>query len=100
MSEYRYIKNVASLRLDHEKCMGCGFCLNVCPHGVLEMAGDRVSIADRDRCMECGACAKNCPFSAIDVKPGVGCAAAIINGILTGTEPSCDCSGDSGSSCC
>ena len=29
----------------------------------------------------------------ISVKPGVGCAAAIINGILTGSEPSCDCSG-------
>jgi hypothetical protein len=42
----------------------------------------------------------NCPFSALSVKPGVGCAAAIIKGMLTGTEPECGCSDSSGSSCC
>lgn len=29
-------------------------------------------------CMECGACAINCPVEAISVRPGVGCAAAIV----------------------
>ena len=41
--------------------------------------------------MECGACALNCVPGAINVKPGVGCAQAIINGWLTGSEPNCDC---------
>jgi hypothetical protein len=34
------------------------------------------------------------------VAAGVGCAAAMFKGILTGKEPSCDCSGGKESSCC
>jgi hypothetical protein len=48
--------------------------------------------------MECGACARNCPARAITVSAGVGCAAAIIKGKLSGTAPSCDCG--SGGACC
>jgi len=49
--------------------------------------------------MECGACARNCEFGALSVNAGVGCAAAVINGIIRGTEPDCDC-GKSAGSCC
>jgi hypothetical protein len=49
--------------------------------------------------MECGACAKNCDFGALSVDSGVGCASAIITGLLTGKEPSCGC-GDSPAGCC
>ncbi len=45
--------------------------------------------------MECGACARNCPVDAIRVRAGVGCATAVIYGLLTGKE-SCDC----GEQCC
>jgi ferredoxin len=89
----RYLKNVVSLAVNQEECTGCGMCINVCPHSVLKLEEHKIVIADKDGCMECGACAKNCAFSAITVKPGVGCAAAIIKGIFTGSEPSCDCSG-------
>jgi hypothetical protein len=41
--------------------------------------------------MECGACARNCVPGALRVKVGVGCAAAIIGGLLRGTEPACGC---------
>lgn len=88
----RYLKNVATLKLDSDKCVGCGMCINVCPHAVFELYEGKAKIADLDGCMECGACLKNCAFSAITVSPGVGCASAIIKGMLTGTEPSCDCS--------
>jgi NAD-dependent dihydropyrimidine dehydrogenase PreA subunit len=57
-------------------------------------------VTDRDKCMECGACANNCEFGAIRVNSGVGCAAAIINGMITGGPPSCDCGVESGSNCC
>ena len=43
-------------------------------------------IVDRDGCMECGACAINCPPGALGVKPGVGCASAILHAWLTGGE--------------
>lgn len=88
----RYLKNMATLKLNMEKCVGCGMCVNVCPHGVFELNEGKAQIVDLDGCMECGACLKNCAFSAIAVSPGVGCASAIIKGLLTGSEPSCDCS--------
>jgi ferredoxin len=62
------------------------------------MQNKRAAVTDRDLCMECGACARNCEFGAISVNSGVGCAAAIINGMITGGEPSCDCGG--ATSCC
>jgi NAD-dependent dihydropyrimidine dehydrogenase PreA subunit len=96
---HKYFKNVVTLRLDSEKCVGCGMCAEVCPHGVFAIDQKKAAITDRDACMECGACEKNCPFAAIEVKTGVGCAAAVINGLLTGTEPSCGCS-ESGGGCC
>lgn len=88
----RYLKNVATLKLNAEKCVGCGMCVNVCPHRVFELQGGKAEIMDPGACMECGACMKNCAFSAVSVSPGVGCAAAIIKGMLTGSEPTCDCS--------
>ncbi len=85
----KYLKNVVTLRHDPDKCTGCGRCLEVCPHRVFQPEGKLVAIRDRDACMECGACAKNCPFDAISVEAGVGCAAAVIIGFFTGTEPAC-----------
>jgi ferredoxin len=84
-----YLKNVVTLQHDIDKCTGCGMCLSVCPHGVFEKHEGKVRIKNRDKCMECGACKKNCPFAAIEVEEGVGCAAAILIGMLTGTEPTC-----------
>jgi NAD-dependent dihydropyrimidine dehydrogenase PreA subunit len=96
----RYLKNVVKIRILEEKCTGCGMCIDVCPHAVIAISGRKAFLSDRDACMECGACAKNCPFEAIDVKAGVGCAAAVITGFLRGTEPDCSCSGTDGTGCC
>jgi NAD-dependent dihydropyrimidine dehydrogenase PreA subunit len=93
MQGMRYIDDVVTLKLDAEKCTGCQMCTIVCPHGVFAMADKRAVIADLDACMECGACALNCASGAITLKPGVGCASAIIRGWLTGSEPTCGCSG-------
>ncbi len=91
MGQMIYLKNVVTLELDQEKCVGCGMCLLVCPHAVLSMTNGQALIENRDACMECGACAQNCPTEAVTVNPGVGCAAAIINSTL---------SRDKSSSCC
>lgn len=98
--KHKYLKNVATLKLNEEKCTGCGRCIEVCPHKVFNLHNGKSEIIDKDKCMECGACAKNCPFAALEVKPGVGCAYAIIMGWLTGSEPSCDCSTSNNSSGC
>ena len=93
-----YLRDVTTLKLLEEKCIGCGMCQIVCPHRVFALAERKALITNRDRCIECGACSTNCPVAAIEVKAGVGCASAIIHSWVTGEEPSCDCSG--GSSCC
>ncbi len=90
MEKFGYLRDVVTLALDQEKCVGCGMCLTVCPQEVLSMVNGLAAIENRDHCMECGACARNCPTEAITVKAGVGCAAAVINMAL----------GRDGSSCC
>jgi len=87
----KYLNNVATLAYDAGKCVGCGMCADVCPHGIFEVSGGKAEITDKDLCMECGACALNCPAEAIDVHAGVGCAAAIIKSWFTGGEPTCGC---------
>jgi len=105
----RYYTGAITLELDPARCAGCGRCVEVCPHDVFSLV-QRPSRADgtpgssrqphrqsqivhRDRCMECGACALNCAAGAIRAGAGVGCAAAIINGLVRGTAPDCDCGG-------
>ncbi|MCX7004904.1 MAG: mercury methylation ferredoxin HgcB [bacterium] len=91
----RYLSNIVTLELDDSRCIGCGRCVEVCPHAVFIVAEGTARIVERDACMECGACARNCPVDAISVRAGVGCATAVIYGMLTGKE-TCTC----GESCC
>lgn len=96
----KYLADMTTLAYDQSKCVGCGRCVEVCPHAVFELVEKRARITDKDKCMECGACSRNCEFGAITVNAGVGCAAALINSMITGGEPTCDCGDSSGSSCC
>ncbi len=95
----KYLSNVTTLKYDSGKCAGCGRCVEVCPRGVFEMRDRHAAVTDRDLCMECGACARNCEFGALAVNSGVGCAAALINSMVTGGEPTCGC-GDTTAGCC
>lgn len=90
-----YLKDVVTLKLDEKKCVGCGMCLLVCPHAVLSLTNGKIEVVNRDACMECGACARNCPVEALDVRSGVGCAAAVINAMFGRKESSCCCVIDS-----
>lgn len=86
-----YLKDVVTLGLDQGKCVGCGMCLLVCPHAVFALNNGTALIQERDACIECGACSVNCPVDAIRVRPGVGCAAAVINTALGRKGDSCCC---------
>ena len=91
MGQMIYLKDVVTLRLDKEKCIGCGMCLAVCPQAVFCMNDRYAHIENRDACMECGACARNCPSEAITVQAGVGCAVAVINAALGRDTAFCCC---------
>ncbi|MCX8116962.1 MAG: mercury methylation ferredoxin HgcB [Desulfobacterota bacterium] len=103
MNPLVYLRDVVTLKLDTERCVGCGMCLIVCPHGVFHLPNGTAEILNRDACMECGACARNCPVEAISVRSGVGCAAAVINSVLGRRNASCCClepsEGGSGACC-
>lgn len=94
----KYLTDVTTLSFNRQQCVGCGMCIEVCPHNVFELQQKKATLLDRDACMECGACMRNCPTGAIHVRPGVGCAYAIVLGKLRGTEPTCGCSDDA--TCC
>jgi ferredoxin len=96
MKIFRYLENVVTLRLDQATCIGCGRCIEVCPHQVFVPEGKKVMLFDRDACMECGACALNCPVKAISVDAGVGCASGMINEWLKAHK----LGGMGGGSCC
>jgi NAD-dependent dihydropyrimidine dehydrogenase PreA subunit len=98
MEDLKYLHAVSTLKIDTGRCTGCGMCIEVCPHDVFRIDRKKAVIHDLDACMECGACAKICPSDAIFIKPGVGCAAAIVSGWIHRKEPSCGCSDNKG--CC
>jgi NAD-dependent dihydropyrimidine dehydrogenase PreA subunit len=94
MENFRYLPHVSTLKLDESLCSGCEACTLVCPHGVMAMKGRKVQVVDHDGCMECGACLNNCATGAINLSPGVGCAAFIIKAWLKGKGvTSCETSG-------
>lgn len=96
MERFRHLKNVSTLELDRHTCIGCGMCVDVCPHQVFVIDEKKAVIVDRDACMECGACALNCPVKAIIVDAGVGCASGMINEWLQGLK----LRGNGGGGCC
>jgi len=50
-------------KVDKEKCVGCGVCVNVCPAGAISVKDDKAVISDK--CVDCGRCAQVCPAHAI-----------------------------------
>lgn len=57
--------------IDHEKCTGCGVCVEVCALDTLridEISGKAV-VAYPDDCMTCFECEISCPSHAINVHP-------------------------------
>jgi electron transfer flavoprotein alpha subunit len=62
-----------ALRIDHEACVLCGRCIEVCPFGALSDDGGRIVVSDA--CTLCGACVPECPVEAISLPEGAASAA-------------------------
>lgn len=55
----------AEIRVNEEKCTGCGLCVSVCPVRVFRMEKGKSQVINRKSCEGCGACFKQCPKRAI-----------------------------------
>ncbi|MDI6859030.1 MAG: 4Fe-4S binding protein [Methanocellales archaeon] len=53
-----------SVRIDKNKCVGCGACVDECPKGALSL-NDEIATVDDSLCDECGACIEVCATDAI-----------------------------------
>ncbi len=52
------------VKVNKEKCNGCGTCLNVCPQDAISLNKGK-AVIDKDKCVECGACISVCSQNAI-----------------------------------
>jgi len=48
------------------RCIGCGTCVNVCPHKAISINERGVKI-DRNLCVGCGICSEQCPSTALEL---------------------------------
>jgi 2-oxoglutarate ferredoxin oxidoreductase subunit delta len=60
------------VRLDKEKCKGCGYCVEFCPQKVLVASSDLSpkgyslpKVEDNGKCLSCGFCEAICPEFAL-----------------------------------
>lgn len=62
-------KEKASIQINHEKCTGCGKCVNVCSDNSLELENGKAveNLAPHFGCIGCGHCMAVCPEDAIDI---------------------------------
>lgn len=56
--------------VDRDKCMGCGFCFEVCRYDAVSFE-DQVAIISKDLCEGCGVCFRCCPCEAIAMAPNI-----------------------------
>lgn len=54
----------ATVRLNHNRCIVCGTCVEICPADAYEKVEDRIEYAP-DKCIGCGDCIHYCPVKAI-----------------------------------
>lgn len=55
-----------SIRIQQDKCVGCGRCVEVCPGNLIKKDGDgHAAIRHVRDCWGCTSCIKECPTGAI-----------------------------------
>jgi len=62
------------IRINRERCKGCGYCVDFCPKEVLKMSHELnnrgyllPAVDDETKCRACGFCEAICPEFAIKV---------------------------------
>lgn len=58
---------MVEIKIDVEKCDGCGTCVDVCPVEVLEVREVKSVVVNLDECLVCRACEAQCPNEVIEI---------------------------------
>lgn len=53
------------IKIDEEKCTGCGACASACHEGAIEMVGGKAKLTRENYCDGLGDCLPSCPANAI-----------------------------------
>ncbi len=56
------------IKIDEEKCDGCGICIPGCPEGALQIIDSKARLVSELMCDGLGACLGECPQSAITIE--------------------------------
>ena len=54
------------IKVDKEKCDGCGTCVDICSAGILKVKNGKSVAENPDQCILCRACEASCPNHAIN----------------------------------
>ena len=60
-------KNLITFTIDAENCTGCTACAKVCPTEAISGVRKEVHKLDQDKCIKCGECLNTCKFNAVKV---------------------------------
>jgi len=61
------VRNI--VKIDEEKCTGCGLCVTACAEGAIKIIGGKARLVSDTYCDGLGACLGHCPEDAITVEP-------------------------------
>ncbi|NLT98068.1 MAG: 4Fe-4S binding protein [Christensenellaceae bacterium] len=56
------------IRIDEEKCNGCGLCVEACHEGALQIIDGKARLISESYCDGLGACLPECPTGAISIE--------------------------------
>jgi len=56
------------IKIDEEKCNGCGLCIPACPEGALQIINGKAVLVKESYCDGLGACLGDCPEDALSVE--------------------------------
>lgn len=67
---------MANVIINHEKCKGCGLCVNACPKNIVALSTKKLNskgyhpaeVTDMAACVACASCARTCPDAVISIE--------------------------------